>query len=95
LGIAVDDQYTDDRLRLQWQIRTKLLGSHPNVRSAQERRGGRRYNHLILSMSARNLLNHTNPGLIAGDIVAAIWKGEGFSVNARNRRLEMQIRFTF
>ena len=64
----------------------------------------RRYN-LILGMSVRNLLNHTNPGPIVGNItsplfgranqVAGTLNGEGFSENASNRRLEMQIRFTF
>ena len=64
----------------------------------------RRYN-LSLSMSIRNLLNHTNPGPINGDITSPLFgranqmagntNGEGFSENADNRRLEMQIRFTF
>jgi hypothetical protein len=56
-------------------------------------------------MSVRNLLNHTNPGPIIGNItsplfgranqVAGTLNGEGFSENASNRRLEMQMRFTF
>jgi hypothetical protein len=64
----------------------------------------RKYN-VTFSMSARNLLNHTNPGPIVGNItsplfgranqVAGLPNGEGFSENASNRRLEMQIRFTF
>jgi hypothetical protein len=64
----------------------------------------RRYN-LIFSLSARNVLNHNNPGPIIGNItsplfgranqVAASANGEGFSENASNRRLEVQIRFTF
>jgi hypothetical protein len=64
----------------------------------------RRYN-LILGMSVRNLLNHTNPGPIVGNIASPLFgranqiagapNGEGFSENASNRRLEMQIRFTF
>jgi hypothetical protein len=63
-----------------------------------------RYN-LSIGMSARNLLNHTNPGPITGDITSPLFgranqsagslNGEGFSENADNRRLEMQIRFTF
>jgi hypothetical protein len=63
-----------------------------------------RYN-LSIAMSARNLLNHTNPGPIIGDITSPLFgranqsagglNGEGFSENADNRRLEMQIRFTF
>jgi hypothetical protein len=64
----------------------------------------RKYN-LILSMSARNLLNHDNPGPIIGNITSPLFgranqvsggpNGEGFSENASNRRLEMQLRFTF
>jgi len=53
-------------------------------------------------MSIRNLLNHTNPGPINGDITSPLFNqmagntnGEGFSENANNRRLELQIRFTF
>ncbi len=63
-----------------------------------------RYN-LSISMSIRNLLNHTNPGPINGDITSPLFgranqtagtiNGEGFSENANNRRLELQIRFTF
>ncbi len=64
----------------------------------------RRYN-LIVSMSIRNLLNHTNPGPINGNITSPLFgqanqmagglNGEGFSENANNRRLELQIRLTF
>jgi hypothetical protein len=63
-----------------------------------------RYN-LSISMSARNVLNHTNPGPIIGNITSPLFgranqmfgnlNGEGFSENANNRRLEMQMRFTF
>jgi hypothetical protein len=63
-----------------------------------------RYN-LSVSMAARNLLNHTNPGPINGDITSPLFgranqmaggaNGEGFSENANNRRLELQMRFTF
>jgi hypothetical protein len=72
-----------------------LIGAQPT---------SRRYN-LIVSMSIRNLLNHTNPGPINGDITSPLFgranqmagntNGEGFSENANNRRLELQIRFTF
>jgi hypothetical protein len=64
----------------------------------------RRYN-LIVGISARNLLNHTNPGPIIGDITSPLFgtsnqtnvapNGEGFSESANNRRLEFQIRLTF
>jgi hypothetical protein len=64
----------------------------------------RRYN-LMISMSFRNLLNHTNPGPIIGNISSPLFglanqmagapNGEGFSENANNRRLELQTRFSF
>ncbi len=67
-------------------------------------RTSRRYN-LSVSMSARNVLNHTNPGPIIGNITSPLFgqanqsagqlNGEGFSENASNRRLELQMRFTF
>jgi hypothetical protein len=63
-----------------------------------------RYN-MILSMSVQNLLNHTNPGPITGDITSPLFgfanriaggpNGEGFFETANNRRMEAQIRFTF
>ncbi|HLW77294.1 MAG TPA: hypothetical protein VKS01_09910, partial [Bryobacteraceae bacterium] len=72
-----------------------LIGAQP---------GTHRYN-LIISMSIRNLLNHTNPGPINGNITSPLFglanqmagslNGEGFSENADNRRLELQTRFTF
>jgi hypothetical protein len=64
----------------------------------------RRYN-LTISMSVRNLLNHTNPGPIIGNITSPLFGrakqpaggpgGGGFSEAANNRRLELQTRFTF
>jgi hypothetical protein len=63
-----------------------------------------RYN-LIFSVSAQNILNHTNQGPINGDITSPLFgfsnqiaggpNGEGFFETANNRRLEMQARFTF
>ncbi len=63
-----------------------------------------RYN-LSISMSARNLLNHKNPGPIIGNITSPLFgesnqiagtpNGEGFFETANNRRLEMQMRLTF
>ena len=64
---------------------------------------GRHYN-LSVSMSVRNLLNHTNPGPIIGNITSPLFgqanqpAGGGgfiFSEAANNRRLELQMRFTF
>jgi hypothetical protein len=63
---------------------------------------GKRYN-LTLSISARNLLNHVNQGPIIGQITSPLFGqsnqvagGWGaFAETANNRRLELQIRFTF
>ena len=64
-----------------------------------------RYN-LTLSVSARNLLNHNNPGPIIGNITSPLfgeanslaggggWAG-GFAETANNRRIELQARFSF
>ncbi len=68
-------------------------------------RTSRKYN-LTISMSVRNLLNHTNPGPIIGNITSPLFGlanqpagagpgGGGFSESANNRRLELQTRFTF
>jgi hypothetical protein len=62
----------------------------------------RRYN-LTISLSARNLLNHVNEGPIIGQITSPLF-GEAnqvaggygaFAETANNRRLELQMRFTF
>jgi hypothetical protein len=63
---------------------------------------GHRYN-LTVSLSARNLLNHVNPGPIIGNINSPLFGqsnqiagGFGaFSGNASNRRLELQLRLAF
>lgn len=63
---------------------------------------GKRYN-LTLSVNARNLLNHVNPGPINGVLGTPLF-GESnslgggfgaFSQNGNNRRLELQARFQF
>ena len=64
-----------------------------------------RHYTLSVSLSIRNLLNHTNPGAITGNITSPLFgqanqmagnlNGEGFSENANNRRLEMQMRLAF
>lgn len=61
--------------------------------------------NLSIGISIRNLLNHTNPGPIIGNItspyfgtanqIAGAQNGEGFYETANNRRLESQIKFTF
>jgi len=60
---------------------------------------------IVVGMSVRNLLNHTNAGPTIGNITSPLFgranqmfgqiNGEGFSENASNRRLELQVRFTF
>ena len=69
-------------------------------------RTSRKYN-IVLSMSIRNLLNHNNPGPIIGNIASPLFGranqpagtpalgGTIFSEAANNRRLELQMRFTF
>jgi len=62
----------------------------------------RRYN-LTVSISARNIFNHDNPGPIIGNINSPLFGqanslagGFGaFAESANNRRLELQARFTF
>ncbi len=62
----------------------------------------RRYN-LTLSVQARNLLNHVNPGPINGTLTSPLFGqsntlagGFGaFAESGNNRRLELQMRFTF
>ncbi len=66
----------------------------------------RPYN-LIISMAVRNVINHNNPGPIIGNIASPLFGqanqsagsrdlgGGGFSEAANNRRLELQVRFTF
>ncbi len=62
----------------------------------------RRYN-LTLSVQARNLLNHVNPGPINGIVTSPLFGqsnslGGGFGAfaeNGNNRRIEMQLRFAF
>jgi hypothetical protein len=59
---------------------------------------------LVVSMQIRNLTNHNNPGPIIGNITSPLFgqanqpAGSGnsiFSESANNRRLELQMRFTF
>lgn len=61
--------------------------------------------NLTVNMSIRNLLNHTNPGPIIGNITSPLFGqanqpagnlgGGGFSEAANNRRLELQMRLNF
>jgi hypothetical protein len=64
----------------------------------------RKYN-LTIQMSCRNLINHNNPGPIIGNITSPLFgrsnqiagslDADGFSELATNRRLELQLRFSF
>ncbi len=81
-----------------------LVPPNPALAASSSPSSARRYN-LSLGMSVRNLLNHTNPGPIIGNITAPLFgnanqiagtpNGEGFLETASNRRLETQLRFTF
>ena len=72
-----------------------LFGSSPSER---------RYS-MVIGLSARNITNHNNPGPIIGTITSSLFgranqiagapNAEGFSESASNRRLEVQLRFTF
>lgn len=67
---------------------------------------GRHYN-IAIALSIRNILNHTNPGPIFGNLSSPLFGranqsagasslgGTNFLESANNRRLEMQARFTF
>jgi hypothetical protein len=67
---------------------------------------GPRYN-LTISLAIRNLLNRNNPGPVVGNIESPLFGrpnqpygvgtlgGTSFSESADNRRLELQMRFTF
>ena len=62
---------------------------------------------LVLTLQVRNVTNHNNPGPIIGNIASPLFgranqsagastqSGTAFSETATNRRLELQIRFTF
>ena len=88
----------------------KIFAFGAEKKAAQSRGGifaapAERHYSLSASLSIRNLLNHTNPGPITGNITSPLFgqanqmagnlNGEGFSENANNRRLEMQMRLAF
>jgi len=82
---------------------SRKSGAFRGNRGRIERRT-HRFN-IAFGLSIRNLLSHTNPGPITGDLtspyfgfanqIASSPNGEGFYENANNRRLESQIKFTF
>ena len=81
-------------------IFTKTITFGPDPKGGKS--GDHRYS-LAIALSVRNLLNHTNPGPIIGNITSPLFGqanqmaggGGGFSENANNRRLEWQTRFSF
>ncbi|MGA2713030.1 MAG: carboxypeptidase regulatory-like domain-containing protein [Bryobacteraceae bacterium] len=91
------------RVTRTWGFGAETSPAAPNA-SLFTNPASRRYN-LTVGLSARNLLNHTNAGPIIGDITSPLFglanqvaggpNGQGFSENAGNRRLELQLRFAF
>jgi len=92
------------RISKTWGFGAEKAQSGAATPSVFSNPASRRFN-LTLGMSARNLLNHNNPGPIIGNITSLLFgqanqvaggpNGEGFSENASNRRLEMQLRFVY
>jgi hypothetical protein len=81
--------------------KTVRLGSKPASAGAD---ANRPYT-LSISIATQNILNHTNPGPIIGNLTSPLFGRAnqpaggsgfgGFSEAANNRRLELQTRFTF
>ena len=84
---------------------TRLGPMRAAAAQASSGSGANRPYTLSVSMSAQNILNHTNPGPIIGNITSPLFGRAnqpagaggfgGFSEAANNRRLELQTRFTF
>jgi hypothetical protein len=84
---------------------TKTFSLGPKPAAQASSRSDRRPYSLSISMAMRNLLNHTNPGPIVGNITSPLFGranqpsggagNGGFSEAANNRQLELQTRFTF
>ena len=82
---------------------SRLSGGRETQRAASG--DVRRPYTLSITMEMVNLLNHTNPGPIIGNITSPLFGRAnqpaggggfaGFSEAANNRRLELQTRFTF
>jgi hypothetical protein len=87
------------------QIDATRMSSAGGLRGLFSSNSSERRYSLTVGMSARNLTNHNNAGPIIGNITSALFgrsnqiagtpNGEGFSESASNRRLELQIRFSF
>ena len=79
------------------------IGGFDNVGSGGGGSSSERRYSLTASVSARNIFNHVNPGLIIGDINSPLFgqanqiaAGQGaYSGYSDNRRLEFQVRFGF
>jgi hypothetical protein len=87
------------------QIDATRMSSPGGLRGLFSANSSERRYSLTVGMSARNLTNHNNAGPIIGNITSSLFghsnqiagtpNGEGFSESASNRRLELQIRFSF
>src|SRR2546425_1114324 len=85
--------------------KTFSLGPKPSQAAPAGSGSDKRPYSLSIAMATRNLLNHTNPGPIIGNITSPLFGRAnqpsggggfaGFSEAANNRRLELQARFTF
>jgi hypothetical protein len=92
------------RVAKTWPFGAERGGAAPASGGVFSNPAGRHYN-ISLGMSVRNLLNHTNVGPIDGNITSPLFgqanqvagspNNEGFLETASNRRLELQLRFTF
>jgi len=86
---------------------TKIFTLGPKSSASVQSSSGsdKRPYRLSFAMASRNLLNHTNPGPIIGNITSSLFGhanqpsggagSGGFSEAANNRALEFQTRFTF
>jgi hypothetical protein len=85
--------------------KTFSLGPKPAAVAQGSSASDKRPYSLSIAMATRNLLNHTNPGPIVGNITSPLFGHAnqpsggggfgGFSEAANNRALELQTRFTF
>ena len=85
--------------------KTFTLGPKSSASVQSSSGSDKRPYRLSFAMASRNLLNHTNPGPIIGNITSSLFGhanqpsggagSGGFSEEANNRALEFQTRFTF
>jgi hypothetical protein len=92
------------RVAKTWSFGAERGGAAPASGGVFSNPAGR-HNNISHGISVRNLLNHTNVGPIDGNITSPLFgqanqvagspNNEGFLETASNRRLELQLRFTF